>query len=80
MCCLLLIAVVASSIEDGSLAEGLLLESVCSSKIPEESVRVIFAGLTYIARTALRQPNLKPEVYCTYTCFTTTVTINSTVL
>ena len=53
---------VIQSIEDGSLQEGHLLESVSGGKVSEEATRTIFAGLQHLALLALRQPNLKAEV------------------
>lgn len=53
---------VTVSLEDGSLPEGLLLESVCTDKISEETARVIYSGLRCLVGGALRQQKLKPEV------------------
>ncbi len=51
-----------TSIEEGTLKEGLLLDSVTTNKLSDEAARVLFAGLHYILSTAIRQPLLKPEV------------------
>lgn len=53
---------VTASLEDGSLLEGLLLESVCSDKVSEEMARVLYSGLRSLVGAALRQQKLKPEV------------------
>ena len=57
------LVVVVTSVEEGTLKEGLLLESVTSTKVSEEMARVLFTGLRFIVTTAVRQPNLKPEVW-----------------
>ena len=49
-----------SSSSDVTLSQSFL--SLSSSKSSEETNRIIFSGLLLLIKTALRQPNLKPEV------------------
>ncbi len=63
-----MVTVVATSVEEGSLKDGVLFETVAGTKISEESVRIIFLGLLKLAGLGLRQPNLKAEVGVTVPC------------
>ena len=64
----LMVTVVATSVEEGSLKDGVLLETVAGTKISEETMRIIFLGLLKLARLGLRQPNLKAEVGVVILC------------